>query len=256
MLLRRVIEHVREQNWTAISIDFVIVVIGVFVGLQVQEWSQGRADRQSERQIVQDLLADLELDRSNYASAVTADEGAIVAAATSLAEAGLAPIAIDRLISRTNLANYTLDVSRLAAVPADRRDLLWTDVVSGYFPIPNTVTYDAMVGAGDLKIINNRDIVRELQTYHALTGTVNSQNAKLLALRANTLSVGATYGLAPFATMPEQDYFNLVANSPQLAATIRIQATFAIFHRGEAASADARAARLQQHLKDYLKAEE
>ena len=57
MLLRRVIEHVREQNWTAISIDFVIVVIGVFVGLQVQEWSQGRADRQSERQIVQDLLA-------------------------------------------------------------------------------------------------------------------------------------------------------------------------------------------------------
>ena len=82
-----------------------------------------------------------------------------------------------------------------------------------------------MVGAGDLKIINNRDIVRELQTYHALTGTVNSQNVKLLALRANTLSVGATYGLAPFATMPEQDYFNLVANSPQLAATIRIQAS-------------------------------
>ena len=90
----------------------------------------------------------------------------------------------------------------------------------------------------------------------ALTGTVNSQNAKLLALRANTLSVGATYGLAPFATMPEQDYFNLVANSPLLAATIRIQATFAILHRGEAASADARAARLQQHLKDYLKVEE
>ena len=35
MLLRRVIEHVRDQNWTAIAIDFVIVVAGVFVGIQV-----------------------------------------------------------------------------------------------------------------------------------------------------------------------------------------------------------------------------
>ena len=29
MLLHRVTEHVREQNWTAIAIDFVIVVLGV-----------------------------------------------------------------------------------------------------------------------------------------------------------------------------------------------------------------------------------
>ncbi len=29
MILRRIITHVREQNWTAIGIDFVIVVVGV-----------------------------------------------------------------------------------------------------------------------------------------------------------------------------------------------------------------------------------
>ena len=38
MLLRRVIEEVKRQNWTAIAIDFVIVVTGVFVGLQAQQW--------------------------------------------------------------------------------------------------------------------------------------------------------------------------------------------------------------------------
>ena len=37
MLLRRVIQHVRQQEWTAIGIDFVIVVMGVFIGLQVQQ---------------------------------------------------------------------------------------------------------------------------------------------------------------------------------------------------------------------------
>lgn len=31
MILRRVMEHVRTQNWTAIAPDFVIVVVGVFI---------------------------------------------------------------------------------------------------------------------------------------------------------------------------------------------------------------------------------
>jgi hypothetical protein len=35
MILRRVIKHFRNQEWTAIAIDFVIVVFGVFVGIQV-----------------------------------------------------------------------------------------------------------------------------------------------------------------------------------------------------------------------------
>jgi hypothetical protein len=48
MLLRRLIQHVREQNWTAIGIEFVIVVVGVFVGIEVSNWNQERADRNRE----------------------------------------------------------------------------------------------------------------------------------------------------------------------------------------------------------------
>jgi hypothetical protein len=42
MLLRRVIEHVREQNWLAVFIDFLIVVVGVFIGIQVANWNEER----------------------------------------------------------------------------------------------------------------------------------------------------------------------------------------------------------------------
>lgn len=38
MLLRRITQHVRDQNWIAIVLDFVIVVAGVFVGIQVANW--------------------------------------------------------------------------------------------------------------------------------------------------------------------------------------------------------------------------
>lgn len=35
MILRRIKSHVEKENWFAVGIDFAIVVIGVFVGLQV-----------------------------------------------------------------------------------------------------------------------------------------------------------------------------------------------------------------------------
>ena len=35
MLLRRITKHITEQNWFAVFIDFLIVVVGVFIGIQV-----------------------------------------------------------------------------------------------------------------------------------------------------------------------------------------------------------------------------
>ena len=46
MILRRVIKHFRHQEWTAIFLDFVIVVVGVIVGLQVSNWNDGRIAKQ------------------------------------------------------------------------------------------------------------------------------------------------------------------------------------------------------------------
>jgi hypothetical protein len=34
MILRRIIEHVKAQNWTAVALYFVIVVTGVSIGIQ------------------------------------------------------------------------------------------------------------------------------------------------------------------------------------------------------------------------------
>lgn len=44
MLLRRVMNHLRKQEWTAIGINFLIVVIGVFVATQVSNWNAEGAE--------------------------------------------------------------------------------------------------------------------------------------------------------------------------------------------------------------------
>ncbi len=60
MLLRRVTEHVRSQNWFAVFLDFLIVVVGIYIGLQASAWQESRQDRQREGEILERLRADFE----------------------------------------------------------------------------------------------------------------------------------------------------------------------------------------------------
>ena len=44
MILRSVTKHVRDQNWFAVGLDFLIVVVGVFIGIQVANWNEERRE--------------------------------------------------------------------------------------------------------------------------------------------------------------------------------------------------------------------
>ena len=59
MLLRRVTQHVKDQNWFAVGLDFLIVVVGVFIGLQVSNWNDGRTERAQEQKYLMRLQADV-----------------------------------------------------------------------------------------------------------------------------------------------------------------------------------------------------
>ncbi len=252
MIPRRVYEHVKNHNWFAVAIDFAIVVIGVFVGLQAQEWSRNFNDRQRETQIVEGLIGDLDIDRAKYAQSLDTAEERIIAAIASLKGARLPPLDFEAGDRSAGTVDYAFDVSKLAAAPAARRDRLWTDIVIGFHPTPSTMTYDAIAGAGDITLIRDPELAKEIQGYYNLVSSVGEQNEKILTLRRDALNAGAVYGLAPFAPKQAEDFFRLIADNPPLAATIRIMATFVIYHHGEVAAADARAAALQARLKEYL----
>lgn len=48
MLLRRVMKPVQDQNWVTVGVDFLIVVIGIFIGIQAANWNAAREDRSNE----------------------------------------------------------------------------------------------------------------------------------------------------------------------------------------------------------------
>jgi hypothetical protein len=147
MILRRIIAHFRKQEWTAIGIDFVIVVIGVLIGLQVNEWAARQADAQRGRAYVQRLIADVETDlafrRSTVAYFDAVNEGA----------------------QRTNAL-------LLNPRPGDAQALVLNAYRATEFSFFEATrsTWDEIVSSGDLGLLPS-EAVRTLAGYYTTTDT-------------------------------------------------------------------------------------
>jgi hypothetical protein len=55
VILRRLISHFRRQEWTAVWIDLLIVIGGVFIGIQVTNWNDARLAREHEKAVLSAL---------------------------------------------------------------------------------------------------------------------------------------------------------------------------------------------------------
>jgi len=144
MLLRRFLTHFRNQDWLAIWLDFIIVVVGIFVGLQVDQWNQSRKDRVLEQQYIASLKGDLvsdieELDRT-------------IKFARSRAQLG-------RMIHAT--------VER-ESVSGDPNEFIWAvfNTLWLNYPSYTRATMDELLSTGNLRLLRNSTIKSEIAAYY------------------------------------------------------------------------------------------
>ncbi|MDF1770275.1 hypothetical protein [Maricaulis sp.] len=73
MILARITKALKDQNWLAVSLEFIIVILGVVIGFQVTQWSSSQAE--AERRAValdrlhdevEDAVSALRLMTTNY----------------------------------------------------------------------------------------------------------------------------------------------------------------------------------------------
>ncbi len=62
MILRRLALSLKDQNWAAIAIEFVLLVLGVFLGIQVANWNAARADRIEYEAALRRLGAEIDIN--------------------------------------------------------------------------------------------------------------------------------------------------------------------------------------------------
>ena len=149
MLLRRVIQHVRKQEWSAIAIDFIIVVVGVFIGIQAANWNEARADQARARSYLERIHNDLEADVANYQNRIR-----FWSAVSNYGRTGLAYADSRQLRERTHWDLL------LAYFQASQVAEFWT----------NSTTYDELKSAGELHLIADLNLRNALARYYTNTG--------------------------------------------------------------------------------------
>ncbi|GLQ21688.1 hypothetical protein ACFFUB_09310 [Algimonas porphyrae] len=150
MILRRIKAHVEKENWFAVGIDFVIVVMGVFVGIQVANYNESRAEDRRERAYLERLDAEFgyvdgRLDR--------------VIAASDTAE-----LALLRLLQL-----HDEGPDRLSDDEGKTPAALMNEVVAGVFPATSPSVFEELVSDGELSVIDNSDLRSDLYEFDAVS---------------------------------------------------------------------------------------
>ena len=144
MILRSLTQHLKDQNWFAVGLDFAIVVIGVFIGIQVSNWNENRADIARANGYLVRLEADLTADAENIAARQEFFSSVMNYGAQALSYA------------------ESDDTERKADWPAVLAFFRASQIFTYY---RYDATYDELKNAGELNLITNQDLRAALANY-------------------------------------------------------------------------------------------
>ena len=137
MIFRRIKAHIEKENWFAVFIDFLIVVVGVFIGLQVSNWNDARITNARATDFTNRLVVDLNREQENVQS--------IYNYLKDVRSESLK--AHDSLTGREPLSDEALLVSLFRAT-----QFMWYT--------RERSTYDEIIAAGALELIADRKLRR------------------------------------------------------------------------------------------------
>ena len=248
MILRRVIQHVKKLEWTAIWIDLVIVVVGVFIGIQVANWNEDRASRNAETRHLEEIAEDLRADIAVFDMIETSALLRISSVDYILGET--------RGVSRPKELNlpgrevFDIPVG-IPILPAERNNLL-TRANTVRITVGNRTGFEALIGAGGMQTIRSRQIGRQMQQYYAgMDQLVGLQNM-LRVIRNDGVKIGYPLGLSTFTEMDDQKLIGLVRGNAEYSAYLRTTREWAAIHLGDTNVQKQQALKLLADIDKYL----
>ena len=130
MIRRRVVEQLKEQQWVAVGIELLIVVLGVFIGLQVSNWNQDRVSARQGAIFTERLKADLRHEDWIYQLMIDYNRQVLKNAEQS----------VSALEGRTTLSDEALLVSAYRATQYKQ-------------PVRRRSTFDELISTGTIGLI-------------------------------------------------------------------------------------------------------
>ncbi len=174
MIMRRLAQNLRDQNWTTILVEFVLLVLGVFLGIQAANWNETRRERALESEYIARLQRDFRAIDTRLAGNLSIWE-----------RNASAPI---RLLA--DLEAY----QQGGTWPRKRADMLadFASTMGSRIPAPRAASHVELLSAGKLGLMRDtrlRDALLDYDTqtgftmkgYETLVQRVDSQRPTLVA---------------------------------------------------------------------------
>lgn len=135
MILRHLSQSLKQQNWAAIWIEFILLVTGVFLGIQVANWNQEREANQKSKVFTERLRTDLRGEDWTYQFLITYNREVLANANR----------AVEALEGKSAISDEALLVSAYRATQYRNRNQRGT-------------TYDELVSTGNIDLIRDRNL--------------------------------------------------------------------------------------------------
>lgn len=149
MFVRRLRLEAGRQNWFGVGVDLVILILGVFLGIQVNNWNQARLDRAEGKEYLARLYSDLESNERVLAFRIHYD-------GQTLTHAREALVALDRPVL-DDPAQFIIDAFE----------------ASNHVPRPlRQFTYDEVVGAGKSELLGDPVLRERIANYYSGVDTM------------------------------------------------------------------------------------
>ena len=143
MLVRHLRKEAARQNWLGVAIDLIILILGVFLGIQVNNWNTARLDANKGVVYRERLVADLEanlkdLDNRRVYYIATRDH----------AQAALD--ALDQPVGE-NPSGFLVDAYQASQIAPRKL---------------RRFTYDGLISTGNVEILGNATLRNRLANYY------------------------------------------------------------------------------------------
>jgi hypothetical protein len=245
MILRRLIDNIKRQAWTAIVIEFVIVVIGIFVGLQVNNWNAELANRALEathvRNLAKDIRSDIaEIDRILHVSSVR-----MAVLSRVLVEASGKP-----LPDGFDSARGRIEIERVPPFADNDPNTVGIALFILSSLDGNRSTYQTIISTGGLGVIRDTGLVREILDYYAAVDGTRHFESDLAQNRDKLIDVERQLGISPVQARTLAEYVAILHASAPLLATAQNYWLYTNRHLKLIGELRANAERLAKHLED------
>ncbi len=214
-IFRRFAQSLRAQDWVAAGIEFVLVVLGVFLGFQLTQWNDDRQDRAREVSLMLNVARDLRED------VIELNENARNAASRMAS--------LDRLLQLAGDWNPPAEfpssrfVIKVEQVPPFKPNSGYTIGIETFVLATydgNRFAYDALINADGPIVVRDQARLSEIQKYYATVDQVLTFEQGLTDTRFRLLDSMQTEGLSAVDRSSFESVALIVRRSPPLRAAI------------------------------------